>query len=68
MIWLSALAVGAVLLVAIKLQSIIITLAQDAYQLYGCQSGGWVGGCAGWLGEFLKHWLWRGSGMRLRVM
>lgn len=39
MIWLSSLAVAAVFLVGIKLQSIIICLAQGAYQLYGSRSG-----------------------------
>ncbi|EFN55984.1 hypothetical protein CHLNCDRAFT_145348 [Chlorella variabilis] len=38
MIWLSSLAVAAVFLVGIKLQSIIICLAQGAYQLYGSRS------------------------------
>lgn len=55
LIWLSALSACAVLVVGVKLQSIVICLAQDAYRLYGNRSGGWAGwgvrlvpsGCAG---------------------
>ncbi|KAL4451706.1 hypothetical protein ABPG75_007368 [Micractinium tetrahymenae] len=39
MVWLPALAVSAGFVVAVKLQSIIICLAEDAYQLYGLCSG-----------------------------
>ncbi|KAL4419039.1 hypothetical protein ABPG77_011021 [Micractinium sp. CCAP 211/92] len=35
-VWLPALAVAAGFVVAVKLQSIIICLAEDAYRLYGC--------------------------------
>jgi hypothetical protein len=39
MIWMTAIVVVAVLLVGVKLQSVVISLAEDAFRLYACNSG-----------------------------
>ena len=55
MIWMTAIVVVAVLLVGVKLQSVVISLAEDAFRLYACNSGALgppvpvTAGCACWL-------------------